>query len=464
MMSLAEVIQAVNGEYYSGDFPLKEISGISTDTRTLKPGELFVALKGDNFNGHNFILQALEKGAHCVLVSEKVEGVPSEFAIYVPDTLKAYQQLAACYRRKFNNLKVIGVTGSCGKTITKDLIAHLLAAQYRVLKTPGNLNNEIGTPNILVQLKEQHEFLVVEMGMRGRGEVALLAQMAQPHMGVVTNVAESHFERLGSIQAIVDAKSELLDNLLPDGIAVLNADNSWYKELARHVKGEIITFGWQNDARVKLLHYESLGLLGSYLKVKAGDKIVEGRVRLLGKHQVYNLLAAIAAVSPFKLKLDNLEEMLLSFNPTGERMQLKKSKKEFYVLNDAYNSSPLSLSFALQTLSELPVRGRKIAVLGDMLELGDLAVEKHIEAGKWAAQGGIDYLIAVGELAEYIAQSAREQGMPEAQVFYFKDKEAGASFLQKFIQPQDLILLKASRRMAFEEIENTILPEKEYAA
>jgi len=451
LFTLKEVLEVVSGRLnVPGDENLV-FSAISTDTRQVKPGELFIPLKGEKFNGHAFIPQALTNPGTWALAAENYPPVSlDDRLIWVKDPIKAYHQLAQYHRQRFKDLKVIGITGSCGKTTTKDIITGLLAIRYNLLHTPGNFNNEVGVPQTLLKLTSDHKVLVLEMGMRGLGEIHQLAQLALPDIGVITNIGESHLEMLGSLQNIVTAKCELLDELSPAGLAVINADSIQLKDMQVHCKERILTFGIENSAEIRLMEADSLNWDGWRLKIKVVNQLWEVKVPFLGEQIFYNILAAIAVAWEFGLTEEEVNQAFQALAITPMRMEKRLTQDGIYLINDAYNASPVSMANALKAVKELKISGRKFAVLGDMLELGERSHAGHWETGQLAARSGLFALLCMGDRGMEICQAALGEGMENCR--HFPEKAQVVEFLRKNLKSGDLLLLKASRRMELESI------------
>ena len=424
---------------------------VVTDTRLVKKGVLFVALIGEKFDGHDFIQTAIEKGAAGVVVSRnysetELRDLPIT-VIQAEDTLKAYQLLAKVYRRRFS-IPVIAITGSNGKTTTKDFTAAVLSANFNVLKTEANFNNEIGLPKTLLQLQANHQVAVVEMGMRGFGQIAELAEIAQPTIGIVTNVGETHMEILGSLANIAKAKAELVEHLDENSVAILNADNSFVAAMQSKVKGKCITFGIDKPSDLKAGHIKTVHKNCTEFDCTFKGQSYSFVLPIVGRHNVYNVLAALAVGFTLGLSAVEMQKGLTGFAATKMRFEIQQVGL-YQVINDAYNASPMSMKAALETLAEVAAR-RKIAVLGDMLELGSVSVAAHKNIGKLVADQKIDALITFGDMAAHIAQEARTAGV---QLVYICKSHAEAGIaLKEILQPEDTILFKGSRGMQMEKI------------
>ncbi|MCL5102524.1 MAG: UDP-N-acetylmuramoyl-tripeptide--D-alanyl-D-alanine ligase [Armatimonadetes bacterium] len=447
-----EVLQACHGELLAGELDTK-ITGVSTDTRTLEAGDLFVALTGESSDGHKFLADALSKGASGVVVSKKVEA--RRLAIRVEDTLIALGDLAAYYRGKFQPV-VIGVTGSVGKTTTREMIAAVVAARGPVLKSAGNFNNEIGVPLTLFQLNPRHKTAVIEMAMRGPGQIEYLAKIARPSVGVITNIHMSHIELLGSLDAIADTKGELLDYLPDDGAAILNADDAYFDYFKRRSNARVISFGEspQADIRAVSAGLDSKGCCT--FKVETPRGAFDVRIPVPGEHNIKDALAAIAVGEVLEIAHDHTQEVLANFKPPEKRSNVVPTRQGFVVIDDTYNASPPSVQSALKTLKMIE-GGRKIAVLGDMLELGEHALDAHLEIGRAVKEAGVDMLVVVGQLAKLIARGAIDAGMPVSLVQEFDDSWRAAKELPEKLLERDVVLVKGSRAMKMERVVEALI-------
>ncbi|SMD05930.1 UDP-N-acetylmuramoyl-tripeptide--D-alanyl-D-alanine ligase [Sporomusa malonica] len=449
--SLTEVLKATGGRLTRGSGG-KFFRGISTDTRTVQPGNLFIALVGEHFDGHEFVAQAVSKGAVGVVVSRSVHLPEQAQVIEVNNTLVALQDLARFHRKRYY-IPVIGVTGSNGKTTTKDMLAAVLSSRFNVLKTEANFNNEIGLPLTLLKLESGHEAAVVEMGMRAQGEIRELAGIALPTVGVVTNVGETHMEILGSIENIAEAKAELVEAIVHDDLVVLNADDPHVRAMKDKSQGRVVLYGLNPGAFVRAENITT-GENGEWITTfdccspRGTFPVV---LHTVGTHNVYNALAAIAVGWELGLKPSEIKMGIGSFVSGAMRLEIKKYG-EYTVINDVYNASPLSMAAALNTLSDIS-KGRKIVVLGDMLELGDAAIEAHRRIGRQAAEQGIEVVLTVGELSKHIAAAAHEYGVTVTHAFT-GHKEA-IEALRGLMNPGDYILIKGSRGMKMETMLET---------
>jgi len=470
IFSVAEAARVVGGQLAGAD-PDAPITGVSVDSRRVSPGDLFVAIRGQRHDGHDFLEDAAQAGAVAALVSKMPDGSPGLALIRVPDSVAAMGTLAAHHRRRFE-VTVVGITGSVGKTSVKELTAAVLGERLRVLSTPGNMNTEIGVPLTLFGLNATHEVAVLEMGMRGEGQIAYLAGLAQPRVGVITGVGESHLELLGSLEAVARAKGELLRALPEDGVAVVNADNPWSRRLGEAHPGPVVTYGRAAGATVTVTDYVSRGEAGTSWKLVVrpqgwpgrplgqartwppGPAEQEVRLPLAGRHQADNALAAAAIGLLFGLDLAAVARGLAGAAPAGMRLELRRAGG-LLVLDDTYNSSPASALAALETLQELAGAGRALAVLGDMLELGDYTREGHLRVGQACA--GLAALITVGRAARDIAEGARRAGLPAERLRCCDDTGEALGAVLDMVREGDIVLFKASRGMRLECLVSAVL-------
>jgi len=452
----AQIVAATGGQLVAGNASAT-CSGIATDSRAVAPGQCFIALRGERFDGHDFVPAVLLAGASGVVVSRAPEtalpqggGAPfpgegASFVVMVEDTLIALGRLARLHRDR-HDMPVIAVTGSTGKTTTKDMIAAILSRRGPIAATPANYNNEIGVPLALLSLMPEHMAAVIEMAMRGPGEIAYLASLARPTIAVITNIGLSHLERLGSPDAIAEAKGELVE-AVGAGVSVLNADDPYFERLSARARGGVVSFGVNETAQFRALGVIS-GEQGTRFRLRCPDGEMQVFLSTPGRHQVMNALAAAAAAIAAGAGLDDVAMGLAGF--TASRARMVAGTSGFRVLDDCYNASPASMEAALELLADLDAR-RRIAILGDMLELGPSAPELHRAVGEEAGEIGLDLLIAVGELGRCIAEGAREVMSPEAVRWACSNDEAAAWALEA-LGPGDVVLVKASRAMAFERI------------
>ncbi|MCL0032524.1 UDP-N-acetylmuramoyl-tripeptide--D-alanyl-D-alanine ligase [Peptococcaceae bacterium] len=444
--TLEEITLAVDGELMQGD-KNKTVSSVSIDTRTLKKGDLFFALRGTKYDAHEFLEQAVEKGASGLVVSKDDLSLKSSVPIIkVSDTLKALAKLAA-YNRKENDVFIIGVTGSNGKTTTKDLIYAVLKKKYSVLKNKGNFNNEIGLPLTLLELNESHDYAVLEMGMRGFKQIDALCKIADINAGVITSIGTAHLELLGSIDNIALAKGEILENVPQNGFALIPADKLAMLRPAR-CRGEVYTFGVEVNADYCATDIKAKNGFMEFIAHTPYGK-AKMSLPLLGRHNVANAMAAVAVALKLGFELEEIKEALLDVEVSPMRLQIIKNKK-FIIINDAYNANPDSVKAAIDILLELGDGRRKVAVLGDMLELGEKEQEMHYEVGEYLKN--IDVLLTVGRLAEHIAFGAKCAGLTKDNIYCCKDNMSAVAKLKEILQLNDMVLVKGSRGMHMEYI------------
>ena len=446
---LTEMAQALN--VHAEEAAGIEVVGVSTDSRTVRPGDLFFAIRGDNFDGHEYVEDAFAKGACAAVVSD--EAACSGPALVVDDTVDALLRLAAWYRDRFD-IPVVAVTGSNGKTTTKDMTAAVLSTKFRTARTPGNYNNHIGVPLTLFEIESEHEMAVVEIGMNHPGEIARLAAAARPSVGVITNVAESHIETMHDIDSIAQAKAELLDALPPDGTSVLNWDDPRVKALWTRGPGSTVTFGLAPDAEVRAVDIDA-GV--DAVSFELAD---DGRVTLpiAGRHNVMNALAAIAVGRVVGVSDADAARGLSSFETSPMRMSFERAGGRV-VLNDAYNCNPGSLAAALEVLVDAAGEGTSAAAIGDMLELGSASERAHREAGARAAELGVDWLLLFGTEVAALRVGALEAGMPASRVRIFESKTALVETLRKELDESAVLLVKGSRGMRMEEVVELLTAE-----
>jgi UDP-N-acetylmuramoyl-tripeptide--D-alanyl-D-alanine ligase len=464
MLTLGFWLETLAGVVLEGSDP--PLASVVIDSRESEPGSLFVAFAGENSDGHDYIADAFGRGAVAALVERPIAGdytlldvrqpgqatltrLEGPLCILVENTMLALQQVAGQWRRQFP-VRVVGITGSVGKTSTKELTHAVLARRFPTLKSEGNYNNEIGLPLTLLQLRPEHERAVLEMGMYARGEIATLAELARPSVGVVTNVGPVHMERLGSIEAIAAAKQELVEALpaAPEGVAILNREEPLVMAMAEHTAAQVFTYGLGDNADLWADQIESMGLDGIRFRLHQGQNALTVHVPLLGRHSVHTSLRAAAVGLVEGLSWDEIGAGLQSL---GSQLRLVASPgpRNSVVLDDTYNSSPESAIAALNLLQELG--GRRIAVLGDMLELGAAEEASHRLVGR-RVPSAADMLVTVGPLARWIGEEAIASGMPAGDVVTVAGVEAARAVLLDLIEPADFILVKGSRGVQLERL------------
>lgn len=447
-----ELLAGISGRLIRGDLGRKA-TGISTDTRTLKAGELFVALKGPNFDGHQYVPQAFEKGAVAALISEPREmgAIPQERGIIqVNDTLVALGDLSGLWRGKFS-ATVIGISGSNGKTTTKEMLAVILDQEGLTLKNPGNMNNAIGLPLSLFSLNEAHRFAVMEMGMNHLGEIARLCQIARPSVGILTNIGPAHLEGLGSLTMIAKAKGELFEALEVNHWAVVNYDDPRIRDLARSCPAKKITFGLDPGAEVRA-EWIALTTQGIRFRILFQAEKEEIVLPISGEHNISNALGAAAAALALNLSLEKIRAGLEGFKLPEHRLQLKKGLKGVQLIDDSYNANPASLKAALNTFQSLRQGKRGGLILGDMLELGAQASEAHKEIGRVIGKMGVDYLLTLGPLSQEMAAEALKGSQPPQKAFGAGSHQEIVDRLGDLLQAGDVILIKGSHGMDMEAV------------
>ena len=428
--------------------PEMAFTGISTDSRQTKKGDLFFALVGERFDGHDFIDQAVAKGAAGAVVS-RLTSVKTMPVFKVKDTLEALGDLAAFYRAQLG-FRCAAVTGSNGKTTTKEFLGACLATRFKTLRTQGNFNNLIGLPLTLFDLDDSHEAGVFELGMSLPGEIARLARICRPELAAFTNIAPVHLQTMGSIDAVAVAKYELIEAMPADGVAVLNIDDDYLRGWQKSIPCRVITYGIDRDADYRAEKVDVSGA-GRARFVLNG---VNFEIQFPGKHNIYNAACAVASACSFGCVLEDLAKPLASLKPYRQRSEILQTGG-ITIINDCYNANPVSMRVAIETLTSYPGQGRRIAVLGDMLELGQDKVAFHVEIGEFLEKAGVGALFAFGKLAlHYLAN------YHTGHKAHFDDKRELSSALQKYVRPDDIVLVKGSRGMALEEITDFMVNER----
>lgn len=451
-LTLKEIIDVTNGNLVYGN-ENEECISFERDTRAIKDGDIFIGFKGETVDGGIRYKEALENGAKgCIInkcANENLEKIENKFILEVEDTILATQQIAKLKRKKYN-IPVVAITGSVGKTSTKDIIASVVSEKYDVLKTQGNMNNHIGLPMTILGLRN-HTAMVVEMGMNHFGEISTLTKIAKPTIAVITNVGTAHIGNLGSRENILKAKLEILEGLSKDGTVVINNDNDllhkWYLENKDNYN--IVTYGIENDSMEKAQDINYLESSSKYNLKNEG--VIE--VPVGGEAFVYNSLAAISVGKTLGISMDQIKQGILKFELTKMRLDVQKSSKGYTIINDCYNANYDSMKSALQYLNRTP-GNRKIAVLGDMLELGDFSKKLHEGVGNAVVENKVDILIAIGQEAKSIAQIAIENNV---ETYEYTDNNSAISKLKEILEPEDAVLVKASNSMNFKEIVSAIM-------
>jgi len=428
-------------------------SGYSIDSRTLNPGECFMAIQGPNFDGHEFMGPALERGAALLVARADTKSPiePDWPVIRVDDTLCALQRLANFTRRKWGKT-VVAITGSTGKTTTKEMTGLLLQAHFRVFRSAGNFNNDFGLPLSLLKLADEHEIAVLELGMSHAGEIQRLSRIAEPNIGVVTNVGPVHLENFRSIQGIALAKRELIESLPADGVAVLNNDDRRVRRFGKAFPGKVLTFGVEAAAAYRATEIRALGLEGQEFRLDHKAQGHRLRLPLIGEHNVHNLLPAIAVAHHLGVGFDTIRQSLSALKPAQGRGEVLRFHDGFTVLNDSYNSNPSAMQAVVAFLKSVTGFKRKILVAGEMLELGAAAEQFHRDCGKLAATARIDRIAGVRGLAEFITKAAREQGSLPDETPFFADSVAAGEWLTREVKEGDFVVVKGSRGVRTEKV------------
>jgi len=429
------------------------------DSRLTEPGELFFALVAER-NGHDFVPEAVKKGASGAVVSHKITIPDKDIAlIQVNDTLEALHKLAGQVLSE-HPVKVIGITGSIGKTTAKEFTWRLLSRNLNVLKSEGNFNNQLGVPLSLLKLTDKHEVAVLEMAMSAPGEIRTLTRIAPPDIAVITNIYPVHLQFFSSIEEIALAKKEILEGTKNDGIAVLNGDDPLVKKIAEDWKSERISFGLSSGCEVRAQNIRKIGWEGMSFELSYGPSKEKISLPFFYESHLYNFLAASAAAWALSVPFDDILPQIITLKLMPNRGTLVRLAKNIKLIDDSYNSNPAALEAALKALAPLPSK-RKIAVLGDMLELGGKEVEYHVQAGRHVAESGWDILVTVGVLSQHMAEGALSSGMGADQIFSFTSSEEAAEEILPLIQEGDLILVKSSRKIEIEKIVERLKMERQ---
>ncbi len=453
-LTVEQILKAVAGQLIQGDLR-QPVKGVSTDSRTINPGELFIALKGERFDGHTFISESLVQKASALLVNEKSNPrklLPSESTIpliQVNDTLHALGDLANAWMKQ-NRATVAAITGTNGKTSTREMTATVLGQRHHVLKPLHNWNNLIGLPLTLLRLEQHHEIAVMEMGMNRLGEIRRLSQIAQPHIGLITNISPVHLHYLKTLQNVAKAKGELFESLTADDYAVVNSDDPLIVELAQRSGAKKITYGLNPNAQITATDISTSSRNETCFILKRAPESIPIALKTPGTHTVYNALAAAAIATHFGLSLKTIKEGLEQFVAFPGRMETIPLANSVTLINDTYNANPLSMDRALKTLVQISGTGRSIAVLGDMLELGESSHHFHQQVGALISELNLAAVFLMGPHAPLVAESARARGTPPEVLHIAENHEEVARQLDQYVQAHDVILFKGSRGMQIE--------------
>ncbi|MFR7591777.1 MAG: UDP-N-acetylmuramoyl-tripeptide--D-alanyl-D-alanine ligase [Longibaculum sp.] len=441
-MLVKEIIEATGGHLLSGN-PNQEIKGFTQDTRKIREGDMYIPLIGENNDGHDFIEQAFMQGASAIITSKKVV-YPSKIVIEVEDTLKAMSDMAA-YLREHRSVKVVGITGSVGKTSTKDMIYAVVSTQYKTLKTLGNYNNHIGLPLTILRHQDE-EVMILEMGMNHLGEIHHLTTIAKPDVAAITNVGTAHIGELGSRENILKAKMEIVDGLKKDGTLVINDDNDMLHQIQEE-NYHLMRVGQNEDCDLKAYHVD-LQLEESYFDIDYQGKTYHVHVPVSGIHFVYNALIAIGIGLTLGIDMNLCIEGVEHFELTKNRMDILELKDHIKIIDGTYNANLDSMKSSIDVLSQY--KNRKIAVLADMLELGEFEKSLHEEVGKYIVEKEIDELLCVGKASEYIVDIAQTLGLKNA--YHFESNQEINDYLDELLEPEDVILIKGSNGMHLKEV------------
>ncbi len=445
-MTVTEIAAVVSGVWWNPCEQVPAISAVSTDSRNITPGCLFLPWVGEQFDGHNFIDAALDAGAAGCLCAKLPQDIrPDKFYIKVADTRLALRDMASAYRDKFD-IPFVQITGSVGKTTTKEMIAAVLGAKLNVLKTPENFNNDIGTPLTLFGLSPEHQAAVIETGMNHFGEIEYLGAMVRPDIAVISNIGDAHIEYLGSRGGILKAKCEIFEHLKDDGIAILNGDDALLDTVT--LPQRIIRCGQSEHCQVRISDILDHGVNGITCTVTSEKDVYHLNIPTPGEHMAYAASIAVAVGEALGLSKEEIIRGVAAYAPIGSRMHILRLSDGRVLLDDCYNANPQSVSAALEVLARTECE-RRVAVLGDMGELGDLTEQAHFNAGALAAMLGIDFVVAIGSKAVKIADGAAMGG---AEVLHFATREEAMPTLREQLQPHTTMLIKASHAMHFEEI------------
>jgi len=463
-LKVSDLLNATGGKLMCGSLESR-IAGISTDTRSVKHGEIFFALTGENYDGHNFIEQALCNGAAGAVISDSkkigdlsLNGSGKIALIEVSDTLKALGDLAKYYRKSLQ-AKFIAVTGSNGKTTTKDMVYHILKDFKNVSRSEKSFNNFIGVPLTIFGADLTHDFCVVEMGTNAPGEIRRLSEITSPNFTILTNISHTHLEGLGSIEGVANAKAEFIENMDEDGTLITNADDAWCSQISSRFNGKVINFGFGENAQIKAAKVKR-NKSGFTFTINESFTV---NLPVLGKHNIYNSLASIALGNAIGIRMEDMCERFVDFKLPPMRME-KRVCGDIIAINDGYNSSPSSMSAALDEFSQLPAPGRRIFICGDMLELGKDTERLHKEIGKKVASSKVDILWTVGPFSRFVAEGAIDNGMSGENIFSYDTSEETSSLIASQLKSKDTVLIKGSRRMKLEcvlrQIENCFSEKK----
>ena len=451
-----DCLDVVGGKLLQGS-AAKAFRGVSINSRTIEKEELFVCIQGENFDGHNFLGEAINKGAAGIILSDPVHlsgnmisGGNSPFVIQSQNTLRALQDLAGYQRTRFP-FQVVAVTGTNGKSTTKEMIASIIETKYKTLKTQGNLNNHIGLPLTLLARKPEHEVGVLEMGMSAAGEIKRLAEIAKPDIGVITNISVGHLDQLKTVKDVQAAKGELFDSINKEGTAIVNADDPLVLELAKSLRVKKITYGIAQSSDVQASNIQNEGSSGFTFTAKVFNQKISVKLSQIGYCNIYNALAALATGHSLGISGKDMSRGLENYQQIPQRNE-QIHYEGVTLINDAYNANPQSMREALKTLSEFNTQGKRFLIIGDMLELGPLSESAHHELGQEIILSNVDHLVTVGPLASLVAESAKKNPRHPLQIGKFNTHAEAVSYLLRNVEKGDCLLIKGSRGAKMENI------------
>ena len=451
-----DCLDVVGGKLLQGS-AAKAFRGVSINSRTIEKEELFVCIQGESFDGHNFLGEAVNKGAAGIILSDPVHlsgnmisGGNSPFVIQSQNTLRALQDLAGYQRTRFP-FQVVAVTGTNGKSTTKEMIASIIETKYKTLKTQGNLNNQIGLPLTLLARKPEHEVGVLEMGMSAAGEIKRLAEIAMPDIGVITNISAGHLDQLKTVKDVQAAKGELFDSINKEGTAIVNADDPLVLELAKSLRVKKITYGIAQSSDVQASNIQNEGSSGFTFTAKVFNQKISVKLSQIGYCNIYNALAALATGHSLGISGKDMSRGLENYQQIPQRNE-QIHYEGVTLINDAYNANPQSMREALKTLSEFNTQGKRFLIIGDMLELGPLSESAHHELGQEIILSNVDHLVTVGPLASLVAESAKKNPRHPLQIGKFNTHVEAVSYLLRNVEKGDCLLIKGSRGTKMENI------------
>lgn len=452
-VTVRELIDITKGTLVSGALDIR-IKQFSLDSRTLMPGDMFIAIKGNNFDGHDFVRDSIKKEASGIIVEDRflLPSLLPNTVIKVKDTIKAIGDIGRLYRSKFKG-PLIAVTGTVGKTTTKEFISAVLSEKFSVHRTKGTLNNHIGVPVTLCELEPKHDICILELGMSDLGEIEYLSSISQPDVGIITNIGAAHLEKLSNVENVFKAKSELLKSLRPDGLCVLNRDDSYFMELRNRTRCRLITIGKHYGSDFQAFDITNDNGAGVRFKVvaKPFEDILDIKLPIIGIHNIYPALFAIAIGYGLGMDPSNIIDGLLKVRLPKMRLEIKDIAG-MKIIDDSYNANPVSMASALEILNQLQCNGKKIFICSDMLELGTDAPIYHKELGGQVVKYKIDQLVTIGDLSALVSSAAIESGMPKENVRHCKNNIEAVTVLEKWMEPGDIVLVKGSRTRHMEEI------------